>query len=158
MFIRIHCELANSILDKAHHLCTVSLLNRYIYATSTQKLLLVQVATWSKVRNGLGPLDHWDRGFELHSRHEFITVFFCVMLSCADISLEVGHFSVRGVLTKSLNGFTDLEVNSDSGQARGPNPWNTQKINKCISVIRFLRFSSEYFTFPCPYKNVKTKK
>jgi hypothetical protein len=30
----------------------------------------------------LRPLEHWDRGFESHSRHGCVSAFLCVVLSC----------------------------------------------------------------------------
>jgi len=39
-------------------------------------------------------LEHWDHGFESHSRHRHMYAFFCVVLSC----------TCRG-LSKCLNGF-----------------------------------------------------
>jgi hypothetical protein len=43
-----------------------------------------------KVAYGLGPLEHRVRGFEPHSRHECVSAFFCIVLSCVERSLEIG--------------------------------------------------------------------
>jgi hypothetical protein len=44
---------------------------------------------------GLGPLEHWDHGFESHSGHEFTSEFLCVDLSCAVRGLAFGPSPVQ---------------------------------------------------------------
>jgi uncharacterized membrane protein YkvI len=44
-------------------------------------------------------LEHWDRGFEYHSRHICVSAFFCVVLSCVGTGLASGRSLVQGVLT-----------------------------------------------------------
>jgi hypothetical protein len=39
---------------------------------------------------GLRLLEHWDRGFESRSRHECMSAFFCVVLSCVGSGLATG--------------------------------------------------------------------
>jgi hypothetical protein len=34
------------------------------------------------------PFEHWDRGFESHSRHGCVSAFFCVVLSCVSRALR----------------------------------------------------------------------
>jgi len=41
--------------------------------------------------------------------------------------LATGRSPIQGVLPKCQNGFTVLEVNSESEQDRGPNPWKEQQ-------------------------------
>jgi hypothetical protein len=38
----------------------------------------------------LRPLEHWDHGFESHSRHGCVSAFFCVVLSCVGRGLASG--------------------------------------------------------------------
>jgi hypothetical protein len=38
----------------------------------------------------LRPLEHWDLEFESHSRHGYVSAFFCVMLSCVGRGLASG--------------------------------------------------------------------
>jgi len=42
----------------------------------------------------LGPLEHWDRGFECRSRHGCMSALSCVVLSCADRGLAMDRSSI----------------------------------------------------------------
>jgi hypothetical protein len=60
----------------------------------------------------LGPVEHWDCGFESQSRRCSISAFFCVVLSCVGRGLATDRFNVQGDLPRCLNGFTVSEINS----------------------------------------------
>jgi hypothetical protein len=49
-----------------------------------------------------------------------VSAFFCVVLSCVGRGLVSGRFPVQGVLKKQIHNFQ--KSNSESEQARGPNP------------------------------------
>jgi len=51
---------------------------------------------------GLGPLGHWDRGFESRSRHGCISAFLYIVLSCVSRGLTMGRSPVQGVLPTCL--------------------------------------------------------
>lgn len=46
----------------------------------------------------LGALKRWECGFISHSRHELLSVFIYVVLSCADKGLLMGRSPIRGNL------------------------------------------------------------
>jgi len=77
---------------------------------------------------GLKIAKHWNRVFESCSRHECISAFFCVVLSCIDRGLAMGRSPIQGVQSNYLKDLVVSDVNSESEQARGPNPQNVQHI------------------------------
>jgi hypothetical protein len=52
--------------------------------------------------NCLRPLEHWDRGFESHSRHGCLSAFILFALSCVGNGLATGWSPVQGVLPTVL--------------------------------------------------------
>jgi hypothetical protein len=48
--------------------------------------------------NRLRPLEHWDSGFESHSRHECLFVYSAFVLFCVGSGLTSGWSTVRGIL------------------------------------------------------------
>jgi len=70
---------------------------RNLYSAFDMMVLPVPVAAQSKARS-LWPLEHWGRGFESRSRHECVSAFFCVVLSCVGSGLAMGRSTVQGVL------------------------------------------------------------
>jgi hypothetical protein len=49
--------------------------------------------------NCLRPLEHWNRGFESHSRHECLCALFCVcVVLCVGSGLATGWAPVKGVV------------------------------------------------------------
>jgi hypothetical protein len=51
-----------------------------------------------------------------------MNTFLCVVLSCECRGLAKGQFEVQGVLPKYLKGLIVIEIDSDSEQAKWPNP------------------------------------
>jgi hypothetical protein len=78
-------------------------------------------------------------------------LFFYVVLSNIDKGLVMNWFTEQ-VLPKCLKGFTVSEVNSDSEQARGPNPWNEHTNKQTNNSWRDLM---EFYTW-ISYRNVWT--
>jgi len=56
--------------------------------------------------------------------HPRMSVLLCVVLFCVGTGLSVGRFPVQGTLPNCLNGFMVFDVNSETEQAKGPNPCN----------------------------------
>jgi hypothetical protein len=50
------------------------------------------------VAAGSQACEHWDRGFESHSRRGYLSALFLFMLSCVGSSLATGLIPVQGVL------------------------------------------------------------
>jgi hypothetical protein len=70
----------------------------------------------------LGPLEHWGRGFESHSRLGCMSAFFCVVLPFVGWGSAIGQSPFQRILPKRLNGFIISKVKSHSQQDRGSNP------------------------------------
>jgi hypothetical protein len=73
----------------------------------------------------LRPLEHWDRGFESHSRYGCVSAFFCVVLSCVwveDLRRADPPSKESYQLSNRLISFS--EIVSELEQAKRPNPWN----------------------------------
>jgi hypothetical protein len=78
-------------------------------------------ATFLKVHD-MRPLEHWDRGFESHSRHGCVSAFFCLVLSCVGRGLAFGRSPVQGVLPTVQYVRKFQKINSEPEQAKRPNP------------------------------------
>jgi hypothetical protein len=80
-----------------------------------------------------------------------MSTFSCSVFSCVGRDFAMGWSSVLGVLTKCLNGFTVSEVNSESEQARGFNPWKWQLTPWRRVLIEKLTVTQRVKNFPTFY-------
>jgi hypothetical protein len=50
--------------------------------------------------------EHWNRGFESHSRHGGVAAFFCIVLTCVRGDHAIGRHPVQVVLPKVYEGIS----------------------------------------------------
>jgi hypothetical protein len=51
------------------------------------------------------PPEHWGRRFESHSRHGYMSAFFCAVVSCGGRGLVIDRYPIQGIhqISKRIN-------------------------------------------------------
>jgi hypothetical protein len=121
--------------------------------------------------NRLRPLEHWDRGFEPHSRHGCLCLFcFCGVL-CVGSGLATGWSPVQAVLLTMYRSKTEkaakvhkgcrteiegtkfpvnlYEILGDHGKTKFLNPWAAPLNARITLSLAELAYRNSHTSYPC---------
>jgi hypothetical protein len=96
-------QLRGMVLRHKGNVLSVSTHPSCAKAKNTLNYIIIPLSSSADHRGrALRSLEHWDRGFESHSRHGCLCAFILFVLSCIGSGLATGWSPVQGVLLTVL--------------------------------------------------------
>jgi hypothetical protein len=86
-------------------------------------MLKISQSQWPSSLKYVLPLEHWDHGFESHSRYGRVFAFCCVVLSCVKVEALRRADPPSKEFYQLCNRFISFrKINPEPEQAKRPNP------------------------------------